>query len=66
MHHGLEIEAAATEAERRDLRRTLGTSLEPFGEHPFLNLGAVKTKSRHFFNELMWWAHKDLNLGPAD
>ena len=65
MHHGLEIEAAAT----RQSAETHGALLEPLWNLSesihFRNL-VVKTKSRHNFNELMWWAHKDSNLGPAD
>jgi len=27
---------------------------------------AIETKIDNYFNALMWWAHKDSNLGPAD
>ena len=48
---------------------THGALLEPLwnlSENIHVRSLIVKTKLMHNFNDLMWWAHKDSNLGPAD
>jgi hypothetical protein len=46
-----------------------GALLEPLwnlSENIHVHSLIVETKLMHNFNDLMWWAHKDSNLGPAD
>ena len=54
---------------QRQSTETHGALLEPLwnlSENIHVRSLIVETKPMHNFNDLMWWAHKDSNLGPAD